>query len=197
MKKTIVMGTLAAALAAGYVQAAQAAIITAPLQSATITATYSGQAAGMLGRDQDFEAVPGTDTTALDPLDTGDVEFLSADYLFGFDFSHAGLLTVYSNGPLPSASGAYSARFDFGATLPAAITAFTLVDGSAIGGLPALTVIDANTIGLDLSSLTWNGDFASFTSQIVLEDTGAVPEPAGVALLLTGLAGVALARRRR
>ena len=192
MKTIIMMGTLAAALAAGYAQAG-------PLEAATITASYTGhstgQSNGMLGLDQLYAEVAGSNVSALDPLDTGEVEFLSADYLFGFDFSHAGLLTVYSNGPVPT--GDYSARFDFGATLPAAITAFTLVDGSAIGALPALSVIDAHTIGLDLSSLSWSGDFASFTSQITLEAPSAVPEPAGVALLLTGLAGVALSRRRR
>lgn len=193
MKKTIAMGTLAAALAAGYAQAAP--ISTTPLQSATITASYNGQAAGILGLDQLYAPVPGSNITAIDARDSGEVEFLSGDYLFGFDFSHAGLLTVYSNGPVPS--GAYSARFDFGATLPAAITAFALLDNSAIGGLPTLEIIDGHTIGLDLSSLTWSGDYASFTSRIGFDAPAVVPEPAGVALLLTGLAGVALARRRK
>jgi hypothetical protein len=193
MKKTIVLGTLAAALAAGY---AQAGVVGAtPLQAATITASYTGQANGMLGLDAGFAPVAGSDTTGLDPLDSGEVEFLSGDFLFGFDFSHAGLLTVFSNGPVPS--GAYSARFDFGATLPAAITAFTLLDNSAIGGLPQLSLIDGHTIGLDLSGLTWNGDFASFSAGISFDAPAEVPEPAGAALLLTGLAGAALARQRK
>lgn len=191
MKTIIVMGTLAAALAAGYAQAG--VVSSTPLQAATITASYSGQQDGMLGLDQGFAQVDGANISGLDPLDSGEIEFLSGDYLFGFDFSHAGLLTVYSNGPAPS--GAYSARFDFGATLPGAITSFSLLDHSAIGGLPLLSLIDAHTIGLDFSALSWNGDFASFTSRIGFEAPAEVPEPAGPALLLGALAGMALVRR--
>lgn len=189
MKKTILMGTLAAALAASH---AQAAVL--PLQDAVITASYNGDAGGVLGLDHGFASEAGSNVTRLDPLDSGEVEFLTGDFLFGIDFSHAGLVTVTSNSPVPS--GAYSMRFDFGATLPAAIKAFTLVDGSGVNGLPQLSVIDGHTIGLDLSSLTWNGDYASFTSRIELESAD-VPEPAGAALLLAGVAGMALARRRR
>jgi hypothetical protein len=192
MKKTILMGTLAAALAASQAQAG--VIDTTPLQHATVSASYNGDAGNILGLDHAFAAEAGSNVTTLDPLDgPGGVEYLTGDFLFGIDFSHAGLVTVMSNGPVPT--GAYNLRFDFGATLPAAIKAFTLVDHAAIGGLPQLSVIDAHTIGLDLSSLTWNGDYAAFTSQIELVND--VPEPAGPAVLLAGLAGMALVRRRR
>lgn len=185
------MGTLAAALAASH---AQAAVL--PFGDATVTASYNGDANGILGLDSSFALEAGSNITRLDPLDgPGGVEYLTADFLFGIDFSHAGLVTVTSNMPVPS-GGAYQLRFDFGATLPAAIKAFTLVDASAIGGIPQLSVIDAHTIGLDLSALTWNGDFASFTSRIDLAGNE-VPEPSGAALLLLGAAGMALARRRR
>lgn len=191
MKTTILMGTLAAALAASH---AQAGVIDTPLQHATITASYNGDATAVLGLDTGFQAVAGSNVSGLDPLDGGEVEFLTADGRFAIDFSHAGLVKVYSNSDSnePPPAGAYSLRFDFGATLPAALQAFALVDASAIGGLPQLTLIDQHTIGLDLSGVTWNGDFSSFSAQISV-----VPEPSGVALLLAGLGGLALARRRR
>ncbi len=189
MKKTWLLGTLVAALAAG---SAQAGVL--PLQDATITASYNGAGAGMLGLDHGFADEAGSNVTAIDPTETGGVEFLTADYLFGFDFSNTGLLTVYNNGAIPT--GAYSMRFDFGASLAAPIASMALLDHSAIGGTPLLSIVDAHTLGLDLSNVSWNADFASFTAQIGLDSPASLPEPGGAALLLTGLAGLALSRRR-
>lgn len=191
--KTMILETLVvAALAAGQAQAAPLS-----LEQATITATYNGAAEGMLGLDHDFQLEPGSNTTRLDPLDAG-VEFITGDALFGFDFSRTGLLTIYSNSPAPGPEqGDYRMRFDFGSTLPAPITSFTLLDGSAIGGLPGLSVLDDHSIGLDLSQLTWNGDFGFITAQIGTADAADVPEPASIALLMAGAAGLASSRRKR
>ncbi len=86
-------------------------------------------------------------------------------------------------------------RFDFGTTLAVPLSAFTLVDGSAVGGLPVLTVIDAHTIDVNLSALEWRSDFSSFTAQLDAVAAAGVPEPASIILLLAGLAGIAAVRR--
>jgi hypothetical protein len=176
-----------AALAAGPAHAAPIS-----LEGASITATYNGSA-NVLGIDHDFAAEPGSNTSGLDPSDSG-VEFLTGDYLFAFDFTKAGLLNIWINGT-PAANGDYSFNFDFGNTLAAPITSFTLVDGTAVDRVPGLTVVNGHNIGLDLSRLTWSGDYASISAQIGTSDTD-LPEPASAALLLAGAATLALARKR-
>jgi hypothetical protein len=187
MKTKMILETLALAalVAAGQAQAAPIS-----LQGATITATYN--AGNVLGLDQGFQDIAGSNTTALDPTDSG-VEFITADYLFAFDFSNSGVLTVYNNGPVPA--GTYSFTFDFNASLAQPVTSFGLLDTSAIGGMPALSVLSNHSIGLDLSNVTWNPDFMPFTTQI--GTAAAVPEPGSAALLLVGVAGFAASRRKR
>lgn len=187
MKTTTIVGTLAAILLA----AGQAHGAVLPLENAVIAATYNGAAAGMLGLDQGFAAEGGSHITSLDPTGTGGVEFLSADFQFGFDFSSSGLLTVYSNGPV--APGAYRVRFDFGNSLAKPLSTFTLLDASAIGGLPVLSMLDAHSIELDLSGVDWRVDFGVFTAQLAAD----VPEPPVAPLLLAAGAGLLLARRRK
>ncbi|HEX8613816.1 MAG TPA: PEP-CTERM sorting domain-containing protein [Telluria sp.] len=164
-----------------------------PLQHTTISASYNGFADGMLGLDQQFAAVPGSNVTVIDPGGAGGVEFLSADFLFGIDFAEDGVMTVYNNGQV--APGAYSMRFDFGTSLAAPLTRFTLQDSAAVGGLPILNLIDGHTIGLDLSALDWGAGFNSFSARLETAPSP-VPEPASVTLMLAGFAAIAIARRR-
>ena len=181
----------ALALAAGAATArATAYAAPLPLQDAVITASYNGAADGMLGLDYGFAQEPGSNTSRLDPTETG-VEFFTSDYLFGIDFSAAGALTVIANGANPP--GAYSMRFDFGNTLPGAITAFSFVGANGASGVPGLSIVDAHTVALDLSGVSWE-EFGSLTAQI---GVGEVPEPASMAILLGGFAAMAGALRTR
>lgn len=180
------------ALALACAGAAQAAPLS--LENAVITASYQGVPAGMLGLDHLFASEAGSNISRLDPYDSG-VEFLSADFLFAFDFSKTGELTVFANAPI--AAGGYAMRFDFGSSLASPIGAFTFVGADGASGVPGLSIVDAHTIALDLSSMAWN-EFGSFTAQIGA--AGEVPEPASAALGLAGLlglAGAAASRKQR
>jgi hypothetical protein len=161
------------------------------LQDASITATYNGAADGMLGLDHGFAAGPGANTSKLDPTDTG-VEFFTSDFLFGIDFSTDGLLTVIANYAV--APGAYSMRFDLGGALP--VTAFTLTGASGVTGIPGLSIIDSHTIALDLSGVDWS-EFGSLSARLETGTAVAVPEPGAPAILLGGLAALALVQTGR
>lgn len=179
------------ALAAGAAHAAAD-----PLHNAIITASYNGQPGGMLGADHLFADEAGSNVSALDPIEPG-AEFLTRDYLLAFDFAPDGRLTIFNNGALPA--GAYSASFDFGATLAAPIAGFSVVDAGATSGTPVLSIVNGHTISIDLTDVAWNGEFNAITTAITLQGQVApVPEPAAAWMMLAGLAGIGmLARRRR
>ena len=191
MKKIILETLVLAALAAGQAHAAPIY-----LDQAVITATYNGRADAVLGLDHGFQAEAGSNTSGLDPTGSG-VEFITADALFAFDFSSDGLLTVYNN-DMPAPDGDYTLTFDFGGSLAAPVTSFTLLDGSMVSGVPGLSVLDSHTIALDLSRLAWSDYFTTISAQIgTLDGTAEVPEPASAALLLLGACGLAAGRRKR
>ena len=171
----------------------QGAVHAAPLmlQDASITATYNGAADGMLGLDQGFAPGPGANTSKLDPTDTG-VEFFTSDFLFGIDFSADGMLTVIANYAV--APGAYSMRFDLGNALP--VTAFTLTGMGGVTGMPGLSIIDSHTIALDLSGVDWS-EFGAFSARLETATAVEVPEPGAPAILMGGLAALALVQNGR
>lgn len=157
-----------------------------PLEHAVISASYS--AGGMLSAADDYA---GSNISGLDP-NNAYVEFFTTDFLFGFDFAADGQLTIYNNNPVPT--GAYSASFDFGTSLGAAIKGFVLTDAGANGGTPVLSIVNDHTIAIDLSAVEWHGDYSTLQTSIVLQ---AVPEPAAAWLLMAGLLGLGLHARRR
>jgi hypothetical protein len=178
--------SLRKAVAAACLVAAAGAVHAAvdPLQSAVITASYSG--GGVLGNDHLYADEAGSNVSALDPFNTS-AEFLTGDYLFAFDFAPNGTLTIYNNSAIPS--GVYSASFDFGASLGAAITGFSVTDAGLTTGTPVLTIVNSHTIAIDLSAVQWNGGFNPLQAAISLQGPVApVPEPANAWLLLAGLA---------
>lgn len=192
MKKKI-RETMARAVAIAAITAcagtAQASVM--PLQNAVITATYNGSASAVLGLDHGFAAEAGSNTTALDPTNSG-VEFFTADALFGFDFAEDGTLTIYNNAPV--AAGSYSFRFDFGATLAAPITSFALLNSTAVAGMPEFSILDGGlALGLGLSAVDWGDGFETITAGIGAAE---VPEPGAASVLLGGLGAMALVRRR-
>jgi hypothetical protein len=191
MKTKQVICTLGLAALAYTASAGAAHAAPLSLEDAVISASYQGAPAGMLGLDHLFAQEPGSNISRLDPFESG-VEFLTSDYLFAIDFSKTGALTVFANSPV--APGAYAMRFDFGSSLTSPIGAFTFVGANGASGVPGLSIVDARTISLDLSNMAWS-EFGSFTAQI--DAAGEVPEPAGAALALAGLAAMAGAARSR
>jgi hypothetical protein len=189
IRETLVHAAIVGAIAAA--PAAQASVL--PLQDAVITATYNGNGAAMLGLDHGFATEPGSNTTAIHPSGAG-VEFFTADALFGFDFDENGALTIYNNAPIPT--GSYSFRFDFGTSLAAPLTSFTLDGMTGVSGTPLLSLLDGGrALGLDLSALSWEDGYGAITANAASGSAG-VPEPHTPALLLGGLGLLALVRRR-
>ncbi len=194
IRETLVRSAIFGVLAA-MANPAQATPL--PLQNAVITATYNGDGAAMLGLDQGFAAVPGSNTTAIHPSGAG-VEFFTADALFGFDFNDDGSLTIYNNAPVPT--GSYSFRFDFGTSLAAPLTSFTLAGMTGVAGTPLLSLQGGGSVlGLDLSALSWDDGYGSVTASVNSAEPGSadVPEPRTPALLLGGLGMLMLSRRRK
>lgn len=189
MKTKTILETLVLAAALTASQAGAAPI---SLQGTTIAGTYNGAASGMLALDNQFQ--PGSNTSTIDPNGWEEIEFFTADALFGIDFSNTGQFTIYTNAPV-TVPGDYRMVFDFGAGLGQRIGGFTLLDTSGVDTLPLLSLVDEHTIAIDFSQVNWNSEFGTFSAQ--LDAAASVPEPGSIGLALAGLAGFALSRRRQ
>jgi hypothetical protein len=189
MKTKTILETLVLAAALSATQAGAAPI---SLQGTTLAGTYNGAASGMLALDNNFQ--PGSNTSTIDPNGWEEIEFFTADALFGIDFSNTGQFTVYTNA-FVTVPGDNRMVYDFGASLGQRIGGFTLLDTSGVDKLPLLSLVDEHTIAIDFSQVNWNSEFGTFSAQ--LDAAASVPEPGSIGLALAGLTGFALSRRRK
>lgn len=182
------------------------AVLAAPLSNTVVTGSYAvpglqaGQSAVMVGGDVSDNSSLITDTPAglITGVTESDGSFSvlpdgSPYQLYWILVDETGLVQV-SNlvDPLaPMAAGSQVVSLSF-AGLGASIASFTSSD---LGGI--LSVIDAQTVSLDLSGISWAGLYATFTAQIGFAPVVTVPEPAVLPLLALALLGLQLARRGR
>jgi len=151
-----------------------------------ITGTLTGQASGLLGADQGFAAVSGSNITHL----AGELEFLSSDYALGIDFFGDGQVVFYNNTDALTLAGSYTLIFDFSG-LDRPLTGFTLGSGLA-GGSVTASLLNEHSVSITLSDVAVAEVYGSFNGQL---SVSAVPEPGSVLLLMAGL-GIVCALRR-
>jgi hypothetical protein len=82
--------------AAGWLAASAASAAAVLVPGTPVTGTLDGAASGLLGADRGYEAVAGSNITAvLDGFDS--IEFIAADYSFALDLGSDGLLRLWGN----------------------------------------------------------------------------------------------------
>lgn len=182
------------------------AAMAGPLTNTVVTGSYAvtglqaGQSAHLVGGDVTDDSsligsTPGGLITAVKESD-GSYAVLpdgSPYQLYWLLVDETGLVTVSNLAdPLaPSAPASQVVTLSF-TGLTDTITSFLSND---LGGI--LSVIDAQTVSLDLSGISWSGLYATYSAQIGFAPVVTVPEPGALTLLALALLGVQLARRAR
>lgn len=181
MKKSIaLLGTLLA-MASTHADTLPAGIL--------ITGSVNGGVATrLLGLDHSFADEIGSNITALAPTD---LEFMTDEYSVAVDLFTDGTLQFWNNSGAASLPGSYTFTFSFAGAAP--LTGITLSDTTSItGGTIAATLVNASTVAVTFSNLTFSSEFTTFSATAV----SAVPEPASYALLAAGLGLLAVRRAR-
>ncbi|HEX5125218.1 MAG TPA: PEP-CTERM sorting domain-containing protein [Rhodocyclaceae bacterium] len=169
--KKILFGIVFLALAAGQA-------IAGPLTNVTVTGTFN---AGGFSNGA---------TQVVDPLDFGATFFTedtNSNAFFFINFDEDGLVTVFNTiGDFVSPPNQIF-TFSFSGLDPSD----SIIGVSPVDGL-ALSILNSDTIKINLSSVAFGDEFSSLSAQLVF----GVPEPGTLALLGLGMLSLVGLRRR-
>jgi hypothetical protein len=172
----------AAACLASLLAGAPAGAAPTPLPEGTPVTVLHDGSADVLGLDSGFAAGPGSNVSALTDAD---LEFLTADFMFGIDLFSSGRIDIYDNGG-SGLAGSTVLRLSF-AGLLAPLSAAVLDVSALVGGTAQATLVDEHTLQLTLTDLQFREPFGILRVDI---SAASVPEPATLALLAAAALGM-------
>jgi hypothetical protein len=181
------------AAACAVLAAAPAAMASPLLNGSTVTAVVSGPATFMLGADNGYAAVAGSNVTAV--TDSAiDPEFISDDFAIVVDISSDGRLAFIDNTGFGDWTGRYEFEFSFSGAA-AALASFVFEDLSALtSGSVLASVMSPTNVRVVFDGVQLGDAFLSLEARVgSAAATLGSPGTLGLAALALGLAA---ARRR-